>query len=843
MPTIQRNISTELNGRKRRATDEVFVDEFTDRSETPAMTEEDWPSQSFRDHVIHRLEPELARNRQNAPNLPVPGDARQVEEYVFQKCVSKDEYMRTIAKVINAINCNSKSAAVPSVLHPSHFNSNNGNKSSPSSNQSMNPTNNPLPPPLSAGGFKPQIPPDPQPTHQQQLRGAGTADLQSTARFQTPPLGQPPPMFSTHQSSMPAANSLVSSAGGPTNPSVTPAMGASVNNIGHGQKANQLPHAYPYGQPPAMQQNVANNSQYGMHSDSAVGQYAQNKGAYGMNANGKMEMTNGQHLPMHAQSSLSHQQSMGMSGVDQQMMQQQQRMWTPNGPADQMGRPLYPQGMPNQMANSQQGYGNQHANSTHSSVLENLINAPSAYASAPMSVQSSEYEQLPPQISEALKSSNEDEKTYLVKIQSCRPYLELMRNRLATSTEPALRNNLTFATEVVSLEKATTLQNLIGIELYIQKLFGTAQQNPAFMQPPAQQQPIVDAVNAALLTESQPLNQHIPSYHQPSIPSTVQSSWASSWSAQHDAKSAVNNHLGSPQSVLSHHQNSYGPSPTNSFASPASNYSGSTNSFNNRPSPYPIPPHHLKYNTTGSMHHHQQHAQQAMQQQGSHQHPQHQPQNIQSYQHNSAYMSQPMHPMQQNQMNPNQMMQNSNMIPSSQSMGAYADDMQQSMDMSNGMIGSDYGLPQNSTSGNVEMVGNSMTVTNPSLTRIPDQARNELAQFESRINFSSNVETSVDGMSFIVVCVLKREQIPPLRLIIPRTYPQQSASVERAAIDLDSFYYDDLQNTIHDQLSKANAQTVTDILNVWESTVTQFYSSSSNNFNDYDILGTNFSEI
>lgn len=72
-------------------------------------------------------------------------------------------------------------------------------------------------------------------------------------------------------------------------------------------------------------------------------------------------------------------------------------------------------------------------------------------------------------------------------------------------------------------------------------------------------------------------------------------------------------------------------------------------------------------------------------------------------------------------------------------------------------IPSTSGMSSSSMSGSVEMAGaGGASASNPSLNRLPDQAKNELAQFESRINFTSNGDLSADGMSQIVVCSLSK---------------------------------------------------------------------------------------
>ncbi|KAF8361832.1 hypothetical protein PRIPAC_88755, partial [Pristionchus pacificus] len=66
--------------------------------------DDDWPSQVFRDQIISCLETEIEANVHDDAN------AREVEQRIFVKCQSKDEYMSSITTVINAMKYTSKSS-------------------------------------------------------------------------------------------------------------------------------------------------------------------------------------------------------------------------------------------------------------------------------------------------------------------------------------------------------------------------------------------------------------------------------------------------------------------------------------------------------------------------------------------------------------------------------------------------------------------------------------------------------------------------------------------------------------------------------------------------------------
>jgi hypothetical protein len=83
----------------------------------------------------------------------------------------------------------------------------------------------------------------------------------------------------------------------------------------------------------------------------------------------------------------------GAHRMQQQMIISGNGVWTPNGPIDQNGRPIYQPPIGNQMHQGGKlvgivastalslGYTNPH-NAHSSSILESLINSPSAYGSA-----------------------------------------------------------------------------------------------------------------------------------------------------------------------------------------------------------------------------------------------------------------------------------------------------------------------------------------------------------------------------------------------------------------------------------------------------------------------------
>ncbi|VDL79539.1 unnamed protein product [Nippostrongylus brasiliensis] len=128
----------------------------------------------------------------------------------------------------------------------------------------------------------------------------------------------------------------------------------------------------------------------------------------------------------------------------------------------------------------------------------------------------------------------------------------------------------------------------------------------------------------------------------------------------------------------------------------------------------------------------------------------------------------------------------------------------------------------------LEAVGNMQSSGNkPS---VPEAARRELSQLSDRFEFDNNSEPHHDPHSALVKCKIKGQQVPALRLVIPLSYPSAAATVDRAAIDLDAFFYDDLQNVVHERLARPGLHSVTEFLNTWESTVRQ-YTSNQNNAN------------
>ncbi|ETN80668.1 hypothetical protein NECAME_09028 [Necator americanus] len=144
----------------------------------------------------------------------------------------------------------------------------------------------------------------------------------------------------------------------------------------------------------------------------------------------------------------------------------------------------------------------------------------------------------------------------------------------------------------------------------------------------------------------------------------------------------------------------------------------------------------------------------------------------------------------------------------------------------------------------MEAVGN--VQGNGTKLSLPDAARRELSQLSDRFEFDNNPESHHDPHCALVKCKIKGQQVPALRLVIPLSYPAASVTVDRAAIDLDAFFYDDLQNVVHERLARPGLHSITEFLNTWETTVRQ-YTSNQNNTNTtispFDELFQNYDNI
>uniref|UniRef100_A0A915N9T3 Mediator of RNA polymerase II transcription subunit 15 n=1 Tax=Meloidogyne javanica TaxID=6303 RepID=A0A915N9T3_MELJA len=612
----------------------------------------DWPSQLFRDHVIIRLEPELARNRQNAPNLPVPGDARQVEEYVFQKCSSKDEYMRTIAKVINAINCNSKSTAMPPgfqaqqqggvVKSPNSLLTQLGNGGGGVMGGSVTPTT------------KAQIPPDPQPTHQQQPQ----------ARF---PLQQQPSNTSIDQQT-----------------------------------------SFQMGQPPPimMQQQFPPSDQIdGVAPDPLM-----------QNSNSSMGVMDYGRIQQHQP---------GATFTPQQY--QQQAM---------MGQP-----MPHQPLSG---------SSSSAVPLAMQQQVSSGRGQQPVQMMPPEYPpNFPHEIIQKLKLMGPNERPYFEKVCQLQQFVGFLQNNLIKyQSDGAMVSRINTMLSVLRFERFMGMNELNDIEIVIRKMMFTSHPSYAATAQQLQQQQHSSTID--------PYGQMAGGNQM--HPSAAAANW-SEWSTlqntpQHAAMVGSSGMMrggvtGGYSSGATTMQKMVQPTQASSYM-PGDNTN--TMSVSNQP-----------------------------------------------------IMTQQMQQQQQ--------------WPTSTGDTAI-DDLYSSMDDLL-PVPTEQQTPSSSNSGRPldNMLGSGNTGRPSGITvnisQLPDAIRSEIAELEQRFQFDSIVEIASDMHSFVIKCILRSQQVPPLRIIIPRAYPVGAVSVKREILDLDSFYFDDLQNYIHEQFGKLNSRTITDILNTW----------------------------